>query len=145
MGVPKALDIFKDVNCSFVRTMQTRSSAQLGLDPLRKPLHVQRRRAGIGRSVAKLAPELVQLERSCLADLSTEELELQLKKHGKPGHLAPSYLLHCILARDTLIIHTWTTYQLNGVVISLKQLLGMGCQPLGLRSHLLRRHISHEQ
>lgn len=31
---------------------------------------------------ANIAPDLVQLERSCLADLSTEELELQLQKHG---------------------------------------------------------------
>jgi len=43
---------------------------------------VQRRCSSVVRRTANVAPELVQLERSCLADLSTEELELQLKLHG---------------------------------------------------------------
>lgn len=47
-------------------------------DPQSKLWPVQRR-CVLRRAIA---PEMVQLERSCLADLSTDELEQQLKKHG---------------------------------------------------------------
>jgi hypothetical protein len=50
-------------------------------DPQRKLWPVQRA-CSVIRRTANIATELVHLERSCLADLSTEELELQLKKHG---------------------------------------------------------------
>lgn len=51
-------------------------------DPQRLLWPVQRRCSKVACRTANIAPDLVQLERSCLADLSTEELELQLKKHG---------------------------------------------------------------
>ena len=49
----------------------------------RKLWPVQRRCCSVACRVTNVAPEMVQLERSCLADLSTEELELQLRKHGE--------------------------------------------------------------
>lgn len=61
---------------------------------------VSRCRAATIFRAANIAPELVQLERSCLADLSTEELEQQLKKHGACMHTL--LLLESMLAAKSL-------------------------------------------
>lgn len=78
--------------------LRTRASSPSVVDPLCKLWPVQRTRCSrvILRAQVNIAPEMVQLERSCLADLSTEELEQQLKKHGGCGYTG-AVLISCML------------------------------------------------
>lgn len=64
---------------SYWLEMQAARLSRCCTSDLQSKLWPVQRRCVLRRAIA---PEMVQLERSCLADLSTEELEQQLKKHG---------------------------------------------------------------